>query len=75
MDESKKNDQPEEDIGEDQRRRMPLPGEWNDVMDELFEQAVRDGAFDNLPGKGKPLKFTRNPFNAEYELAYQLLRW
>lgn len=58
----------------EERRRVPLPGEWSNVMDELFEQAVRDGIFDNLPGKGKPLKLSRNSLNPEYELAYQLLK-
>ncbi len=43
-------------------------------MDELFEQAVLEGAFDNLPGKGKPLKLSKNLLNPEYELAFQLLK-
>jgi hypothetical protein len=60
--------------GKDGRKRVPLPSEWSNVMDELFEQACRDGAFDNLPGKGKPLKLSKNLFNPEYELAFQLLK-
>lgn len=64
------NDLPEKDG----RQRVPLPSEWSNVMDELFEQAFREGAFDNLPGKGKPLKLSKNLFNPEYELAFQLLK-
>lgn len=56
------------------RRRVPRPGEWAEVMDELFEEAMRDGLFDNLPGHGKPLNLSKNPFAPEEELAYQLLK-
>jgi hypothetical protein len=66
---------PLDDLPEkDRRQRVPLPSEWSNVMDELFEQALREGAFDNLPGKGKPLKLSKNPLNPEYELAFQLLK-
>lgn len=53
---------------------IPPPGKWSEVMDELFEEARRDGVFDNLPGHGKPLKLTANPFAPETQLAYQLLK-
>ncbi|MEX2161819.1 MAG: DUF1992 domain-containing protein [Anaerolineales bacterium] len=44
-------------------------------IDELIEQAMRDGAFDNLPGKGRPLKLDENPFlDPEWQLAYHLLK-
>ena len=35
--------------------------EWQDFVSESIEQAMREGAFDNLPGKGKPLKLNKNP--------------
>lgn len=28
----------------------------NDWLDEAFEECVRNGGFDNLPGKGKPIE-------------------
>lgn len=34
---------------------------WNDLIDERIENAIKDGAFDNLPGKGKPLVWDDNP--------------
>ena len=43
-------------------------------MDDLIEEAMREGVFDNLPGRGKPLKLSKNPYAAEAELAYQLLK-
>ncbi len=31
-------------------------------IDEIIRQAMREGAFDNLPGKGKPLELIENPY-------------
>lgn len=40
-----------------------------------IEEAQRKGAFDNLPGKGKPLKLDLNPnANPETEAAFRLLK-
>jgi len=44
-------------------------------IDEIIQQAMRDGAFDNLPGKGKPLNLDENPYlDREWQLAYHLLK-
>jgi DnaJ family protein C protein 28 len=44
-------------------------------IDEIIQQAMRDGAFDNLPGKGKPLELVENPYlDREWQLAYHLLK-
>jgi DnaJ family protein C protein 28 len=44
-------------------------------IDEIIQQAMREGAFDNLPGKGKPLNLEENPFlDKEWQLAYHLLK-
>lgn len=59
---------------EERRVSVPLPGRWSEVMDELIEEAMRAGAFDDLPGYGKPLKLTKNPYAPGTELAYQLLK-
>jgi hypothetical protein len=59
---------------EHSRARIPLPSRWSEVMDGIIEEAMRSGAFDDLPGKGKPLKLSINPYAPETELAYQLLR-
>lgn len=53
---------------------VPPPSKWSDTMDEIIEQAMRDGAFDNLPGKGKPLKLSSNVYGRDTELAYSLLK-
>lgn len=44
-------------------------------IDEIIQQAMRAGAFDNLPGKGKPLDLDENPhLDPEWQLAYHLLK-
>ncbi|MEX1247449.1 MAG: DnaJ family domain-containing protein [Anaerolineales bacterium] len=44
-------------------------------IEEIIQQAMREGAFDNLPGKGQPLKLDENPFlDPEWQLAYHLLK-
>jgi DnaJ family protein C protein 28 len=43
-------------------------------MDEVIEEAMRSGSFDNLPGRGKPLKLNNNPHAPGTDLAYQLLK-
>ena len=48
--------------------------EWTDIVGQRIEQAMRDGAFDNLPGQGKPLDLNKNPFVPEdRQMAYKLL--
>ena len=44
------------------------------MAEEVIEEAMRSGAFDDLPGRGKPLKLLNNPYAPGTELAYQLLR-
>ncbi|MRR31364.1 DUF1992 domain-containing protein [bacterium] len=43
--------------------------------DEIIQRAIQDGAFDNLPGKGQPLKLDDNPHEPEeWRTAYRMLR-
>ena len=44
-------------------------------IEEHIRKAIEEGQFDNLPGKGKPLKLDENPHeNPEWRLAYTLLK-
>ena len=44
-------------------------------IEEIIQQAMQEGAFDNLPGKGQPLDLDDNPhLNREWQLAYHLLK-
>jgi len=48
---------------------------WQKSIDQQIEEARREGKFDNLPGKGKPLKINENPFqDPALDAAYTLLR-
>jgi DnaJ family protein C protein 28 len=47
----------------------------NRAIDQIIQQAIREGQFDNLPGKGKPLKLDENPFeDQEWKLAFKVLK-
>lgn len=48
--------------------RKPIQQCWNSWIDEQVERAQRDGAFDNLPGAGKPLKDLDRPYNEDWWL-------
>lgn len=41
--------------------------EYTDHLSEIVRKAERDGQFDNLPGKGKPLKLDNNYFSSTYK--------
>ena len=44
-------------------------------IEELIRKAMEEGKFDDLPGKGRPLRLDENPFeDPEWRMAYQVLR-
>lgn len=44
-------------------------------IEELIRAAMREGKFENLPGKGKPLKLEENPHaDPDWQLAHHILR-
>ena len=63
---------PQADKSSEHRWRMR--SDWDNLIDELIEEGRRQGAFDNLPGAGKPLNLRRNRYAPETELAHDLLR-
>ncbi len=54
--------------------RTRLRYERQELIDELIQESMEKGYFDNLPGKGKPLNLQRNPYAADMELANELLK-
>lgn len=70
----KKKDKANEPAKNEDRQRVPPLERWSNAIDDIIDQAVSEGLFDNLPGKGKPLKLSTNPFSADTELAHQLLK-
>jgi len=44
-------------------------------VEELLRKAIEEGKFENLPGKGKPLRIEENPnADPEWDLAYHLIK-
>ena len=63
----------EENPSEPATRRTPE--QWHDLVSQRIEEARRNGAFDNLPGKGKPLEVRPEPFvPADMQMANSLLK-
>jgi DnaJ family protein C protein 28 len=54
--------------------RARMRYDWSNLIDDLIEEGRQRGAFDNLPGKGKPLRLEGNPYARETELAHNLLK-
>lgn len=50
------------------------PRDWESWMDQEIRKAQERGQFDNLPGKGKPLDLTPNPYAQGQELAFKILK-
>jgi len=44
-------------------------------VEEQLRKAMEEGKFDNLPGKGKPLRIEENPnADSDWELAYHIIK-
>ncbi len=49
--------------------------EWQDLVTEQLNEAAANGAFENLPGKGRPLRLNENPNEpADMRMANKLLK-
>jgi DnaJ family protein C protein 28 len=56
-------------------RTHRTPEQWNDLICQKIEEAMRAGAFDNLPGRGKPLAAAPEPHvPADMQMANSILR-
>jgi len=50
-------------------------GHWESLIDQKIREAMAQGEFDDLPGKGKPIDTSENPFeDPEMRLAHRMLR-
>ncbi len=49
--------------------------EWRFIAERKIREAIQEGAFDQLEGRGKPLDLSENPFEDPSDrLAYRLLK-
>jgi DnaJ family protein C protein 28 len=48
---------------------------WESLIDQKIREAMEQGEFDNLPGKGAPVDLSENPFeDPELRMAHRMLR-
>jgi len=48
---------------------------WESLIDQKIREAMEQGEFDDLPGKGKPVDTSQNPFeDPELRLPHRMLR-
>lgn len=48
---------------------------WESLVDQKIREAMEQGEFDDLPGKGQPIDLSENPFeDPEWRTAHRLLR-
>lgn len=48
---------------------------WESLVDQKIREAMEQGEFDDLSGKGEPIDLSENPFeNPEWRLAHRMLR-
>ncbi|MFZ0547461.1 MAG: DUF1992 domain-containing protein [Candidatus Promineifilaceae bacterium] len=74
MDDEERDKTPRHPDGNRELPRIPPMNRWDTAIDEVIEEAMRNGEFDNLPGRGKPLNLSKNLFGQEMELAFGLLK-
>jgi DnaJ family protein C protein 28 len=68
-------DRDAEPSSEETRPKIRNEQDFQDLVGRRIEEAIRNGAFDNLRGKGKPLNLQRNPFVPEdMEMAYSIMQ-
>lgn len=48
--------------------------DWESWIDQQIREAQERGQFDDLPGKGRPLDLTPNPYAQGEELAFKILK-
>ncbi len=51
-----------------------LARSWESLTERLIREAQEGGAFDDLPGTGKPLALDDDPREGEHGLAFHILR-
>jgi DnaJ homolog subfamily C member 28 len=69
-----KDEKPAENLADLAEYRARLRHDRQDLIEELIQEGMDNGLFDNLRGKGKPLNLNKNVYAADLELAHELLK-
>src|SRR5437870_13061995 len=52
-----------------------MMGRWESLIDKKIHEAMEQGEFENLPGKGEPIDLSQNPFeDPDWRMAHRMLR-
>lgn len=63
-----------QNAAEQAKHKERMRHDWDNLMDDIIQDGVEKGLFDNLKGKGKPLNLAVNHFEAGQELANSILK-
>lgn len=70
----KEQDKPDQTPEELLNHRLRMRFDWNNLVEDLIEDGKNQGIFNDLPGKGKPLKIESNLYAPDKVLANKLLK-
>lgn len=73
-DKERKSDESAEDFESLAEHRFRMRHDWDNLIEDLIQDGKELGVFDDLPGKGKPLKLNQSPYGKERHLAHELMK-
>lgn len=59
---------------EQAKRKQRMREDWDGLLDDIVQEGVDNGLFDDLKGKGKPLNLSSNRFDGGRGLANAILK-
>lgn len=63
-----------QNAAEQAEHQQRMRADWDNLIEDIIQDGVEKGLFDNLKGKGKPLNLSKNHFEAGQELANAILK-
>jgi len=59
---------------EQAKHKQRMREDWDGLIDDIIQEGVDKGLFDNLKGKGKPLNLSTSRFEAGHEITNAILK-
>jgi hypothetical protein len=69
-----KQERPQNAPVDHSEHRARMRSDWQNLIEDLIEEGRQKGMFDNLPGQGKPLDLSANPYEGAQALANKILK-
>ncbi len=54
-----------QNANEQAHHKKRMRQDWDNLIEDIIQEGVEKGLFDNLKGKGKPLNLSRNHFEEQ----------